>query len=166
MDFKKMMLVIFAIAAAIVVPPSFATEFIVGDETGWTINFDYQAWAAGKNFYVGDTLVFKYPVGVHNVHKANLTAFQQCQVPLTAPLATGNDVITLATPGKKWYICGVGKHCQAGNQKLAITVSDASSASPAPAPSASIATTLGSSISCQAWMALGTLATLWMAVAA
>ena len=23
---------------------------------GWTINFDYQAWAQGKEFHVGDTL--------------------------------------------------------------------------------------------------------------
>ena len=37
-------------------------------------------------------------------------------------LTSGSDVITLATPGKKWYICGVAEHCEAANQKLAITV--------------------------------------------
>lgn len=41
---------------AILVPSSFATEFVVGDEKEWTINFDYQAWAQGKEFHVGDTL--------------------------------------------------------------------------------------------------------------
>ncbi|CAM8876894.1 unnamed protein product [Rhodiola kirilowii] len=162
MAFRKMILVMF-VFVAIVVPTSFATEFIVGDETGWTINFDYQAWAAEKKFYVSDNLVFKYPVGVHNVHKVNLTAFQQCQIPSTAPLTTGNDKITLATPGKKWYICGVGKHCVAGNQKLAITVLD-STQSPlsSPAPSPSVSPAVKSCVSFHAWMTSGTLAALLM----
>lgn len=33
-----------------------ATDYIVGDDSGWTINFDYQAWAKDKVFYVGDKL--------------------------------------------------------------------------------------------------------------
>lgn len=33
-----------------------AKEFIVGDDKGWTLNFDYQAWAYGKKFVVGDKL--------------------------------------------------------------------------------------------------------------
>ena len=49
-------------------------------------------------------------------------------------LTTGNDVITMATPGRKWYICGVNDHCTNYGQKLAIIVLEAS-ASPAPAPS-------------------------------
>lgn len=28
----------------------------------------------------------------------------------------------LATPGRKWYICGVGQHCATGGQKLFIVV--------------------------------------------
>jgi hypothetical protein len=41
---------------AILVPLILATEFVVGDHKGWTINFDYQAWAEGKEFHVGDKL--------------------------------------------------------------------------------------------------------------
>ncbi|KAF6142560.1 hypothetical protein GIB67_039524 [Kingdonia uniflora] len=64
-----------------------------------------------------------YPVGAHNVHKVNATGFQDCVAPLEAVLlVTNNDVITLATLGKKWYICGVGKHCEVEGQKLVITV--------------------------------------------
>ncbi|CAK9173125.1 unnamed protein product [Ilex paraguariensis] len=108
---------------AAVVAPTLAKEFMVGDEKGWTNNFDYQAWAAGKEFHVGDKLIFKYPQGVHNVYKVDGTAFQLCEPPATIePLTTGNDVITLSTPGRKWYLCGVGSHCVSGNQKLAITV--------------------------------------------
>ena len=42
---------------AVLVPSVSAVEFIVGDEKGWTnINTDYQAWAQGKEFHVGDKL--------------------------------------------------------------------------------------------------------------
>lgn len=29
---------------------------MVGDDQGWTTNYDYQAWAKGKEFHVGDKL--------------------------------------------------------------------------------------------------------------
>ena len=54
--------------------------------------------------------------------------------PANEALTTGNDVITLAILGRKWYICGVNDHCANYGQKLAITVLEPS-ASPAPAPS-------------------------------
>ncbi|KAA8522310.1 hypothetical protein F0562_012983 [Nyssa sinensis] len=110
---------------------------MVGDDKGWTPNFDYQAWAEGKEFVVGDKLVFKYQAGAHNVFRVNGTVFQQCMVPpASEALTTGNDVINLTSPGRKWYICGVAKHCELGNQKLAITVLPLS-VSPASSPSGS-----------------------------
>ncbi|KAH7514059.1 hypothetical protein FEM48_Zijuj11G0048300 [Ziziphus jujuba var. spinosa] len=127
--------------AAIFIPSISAVEFVVGDDKGWTVNFDYQSWAQGKVFRVGDTLVFKYPQGAHNVLRVNGTGFQQCQAPEgTEALTSGNDVITLATPGRKWYICGVSRHCEVGNQKLLITVLPQQLSpvySPAPSPSPS-----------------------------
>ncbi|KAF8398047.1 hypothetical protein HHK36_016973 [Tetracentron sinense] len=127
---------------AIIIPAvSMAKEFIVGDEVGWTIRFDYQAWADGKDFHVGDKLVFRYPVGAHNVFKVNGTGFQNCIVPpVTEALTSGNDAITLATPGRNWYICGVGKHCEIGGQKLFITVQPESQA-PIIAPSQALSYT-------------------------
>ena len=78
--------------------------------------------------------VFQYPVGAHNVFKVNGTAFQNCQKPpLREALTTGNDVIVLATPGRKWYICGVRNHCNYG-QKLVITVLPQAVEAPAPSP--------------------------------
>nr|XP_011463792.1 PREDICTED: stellacyanin-like [Fragaria vesca subsp. vesca] len=124
--------VILAIILAIFAPSILATDYIVGDGKGWTINFDYQAWAQGKMFYVGDILVFNYPQGVHNVYKVNGTGFQECAVPAgVMPLTSGNDVINLATPGRKWYICGVARHCSVG-QKLFITVMPSMAPSPSP----------------------------------
>ena len=79
--------------------------------------------------------VFKYTAGRHNVFKVNGTAFTNCTIPpANEALTTGNDVITLATPGRKWYICGVNDHCANYGQKLAITVLEAW-VSPASAPS-------------------------------
>ncbi|PWA35086.1 cupredoxin [Artemisia annua] len=33
-----------------------ATEYIVGDASGWSLDFDYQTWAKDKVFFVGDSL--------------------------------------------------------------------------------------------------------------
>ncbi|KAL6182073.1 PREDICTED: mavicyanin-like [Fragaria vesca subsp. vesca] len=127
---------------AIVSPTISATDYIVGDDKGWTINVDYQAWAQGKLFYVGDNLVFNYPEGAHSVLKVNGTGFQECAAPAgTVALTSGQDVINLATPGRKWYICGVAKHCEVGPQKLFITVMPAASYAPSPSPTTSAATT-------------------------
>uniref|UniRef100_A0A7N2N297 Phytocyanin domain-containing protein n=1 Tax=Quercus lobata TaxID=97700 RepID=A0A7N2N297_QUELO len=124
---------IFAILA-VLVPSILATDFVVGDDKGWTIGFDYQTWADGKEFHVGDRLIFKYRKGNHNVLKVNGTGFQQCVAPAgTVPLTSGNDVILLATSGRKWYICGFPTHC-ANGQKLAITVLDGLSPAPSPTP--------------------------------
>lgn len=49
----------FAILAALLAAlPAFAraTEHVVGDYSGWTTNFNYSAWAEGREFRVGDTL--------------------------------------------------------------------------------------------------------------
>ncbi|XP_068636258.1 blue copper protein 1b-like [Aristolochia californica] len=117
-----------ALAALIIFPAFFAsaTEFIVGDDSGWSIDVDNEAWAEGKTLYVGDVLC---TLSSNN-----------------GVLTSGSDRISLATPGNKWYICGVTNHCSYYSQKLKITVLPkddylppspspaASEVSPAPAP--------------------------------
>ncbi|XVF42581.1 hypothetical protein PTKIN_Ptkin01aG0375400 [Pterospermum kingtungense] len=127
-------LVVFAIIAAIASATSFATEFIVGGDKGWDLGVDYLKWPKDKQFFVGDTLVFHYEAGYHNVYKVNGTDYQNCNVPTNRSLGsfTGNDTITLATSGNKWYICGISGHCQ-GGQRLQITVLESA---PISAPSA------------------------------
>ncbi|KAJ0716411.1 putative Phytocyanin domain, cupredoxin [Helianthus annuus] len=132
---NKLAIVIFIGLIATLATSVSATDFIVGDEYGWTLNFDYQAWAQGKKFIVGDKLVFKYPVGKHNVFKVDGNGFKGCVVPAAnESLASGYDVVTLTTPGKKWYICGVGKHCETGGMKLVIDVLAWSPVLPLPVP--------------------------------
>ncbi|KAL8557005.1 hypothetical protein ACS0TY_004471 [Phlomoides rotata] len=91
------------IMIALTAAPALAKDYVVGDETGWR-------------------LVFNYTKGFHNVYTVNEPAFQQCSVPPPSEaLTSGKDKITLSTPGKKWFICGVGKHC-ANGMKFEITV--------------------------------------------
>lgn len=81
--------------------------------------------------------VFKYTQGNHNVFKVNGTAFKDCTLPpANEALTTGNDTITLAAPGNKWYICGVSDHCAKYGQKLVITVHGSLSPEPTPTPGA------------------------------
>ncbi|KAJ9555125.1 hypothetical protein OSB04_009739 [Centaurea solstitialis] len=131
--------VVFAIAVVLLPATTMATDYVVGDESGWTTNYDYQAWAKGKTFCVGDNLVFKYAQGSHNVFKVDGAGFANCTIPLAGGLTSGNDVVTLSTPGKKWYICGIATHCADKNQKLVINVDGM-----APAPAPSSATKYGS----------------------
>lgn len=51
----KFFFVVLAIAA-IFLPSIIATDYVVGDNQGWTQGQDYQIWAEGKQFFVGDKL--------------------------------------------------------------------------------------------------------------
>lgn len=53
-------LVTLSIAAILFPTIAMAAEHVVGDDKGWTINFDYQAWAKDKVFRVGDKLGITY----------------------------------------------------------------------------------------------------------
>ncbi|XP_068650575.1 blue copper protein-like [Aristolochia californica] len=122
---SKQMLVFLLITMACLPAISLAKEFVVGDESGWRTDFNYTAWAEGKDFHVGDALVFNYPKRSHNVLRVDGVAFQSCTAPQDiTPLETGNDVITLQSPGRRWYICGVAQHCELGMMKLVITVQE------------------------------------------
>jgi hypothetical protein len=51
---KQMLLL--AVAVAFLPALDAATEHWVGDDKGWTLGFNYTAWAQTKQFKVGDTL--------------------------------------------------------------------------------------------------------------
>ncbi|XP_061343300.1 blue copper protein 1a-like [Gastrolobium bilobum] len=119
-----------------------ATDYNVGDQSGWTLDFNYTQWAQDKVFRVGDNLVFNYNNSRHNVFKLNATQFQNCSFPPSNSnnsLSTGNDVIQLKLEGKKWYACGVANHCSDHQMKLVINVV---SEGPAPAPSSAVVSSL------------------------
>ncbi|KAL6182072.1 hypothetical protein ACLB2K_043495 [Fragaria x ananassa] len=128
--------IIFAVLA-IFVPLVLAKQYTVGDN-GWAYMIDYDAWTKGKQFAVGDTLLFKYAEGAHNVVEVKEDEYAQCKASPTAKeLTSGQDVIKLDAPGKRYFICTIGKHC-VNKQKIAITVGSSSSSSgPAAGPTAS-----------------------------
>ncbi|PKI77305.1 hypothetical protein CRG98_002250 [Punica granatum] len=71
----------------------------------------------------------------HNVFKVNQTEFKECiKPPPNLVLTSWNDIIQLTSPGNKWYICGVRKHCSLFQQKLAINVLETNDPAPSPLP--------------------------------
>ncbi|MCD7460180.1 hypothetical protein HAX54_043029 [Datura stramonium] len=115
-----------------------ATNYTVGDPNGgWQQSGDLQAWAASKTFFVGDNLIFAYAPS-HSVLEVTKAGFDSCQI--TSPIAIytgGMTVITLASVGKRYFICGTGGHCSVGGMKLEIsTLPKASPAKPATPPTA------------------------------
>ncbi|KAJ8506620.1 hypothetical protein OPV22_007506 [Ensete ventricosum] len=120
--------------AAAALQSAMAADIVVGDAKGWRPDFNYTSWAQGKQFKVGDNLVFNYKEGADNVMQVWGVEFEACSASATAIVfATGRDKVALDAPGRRWYICGVGDHCSRG-QKLAVDVLPAAT-SPASPPS-------------------------------
>ncbi|KAM1155196.1 hypothetical protein ACFX13_026712 [Malus domestica] len=128
-----------AAAALLMSSAAAATTYQVGDGLSWVVPpggaAAYATWAANKTFVVGDTLVFTFTSGSHDVAEVTKPAFDACNVtsPITLHTASPTN-ITLNSSGEHYYICTFAGHCSAG-QKLSINVNGASSPAPAPAPS-------------------------------
>ncbi|KAL6655405.1 hypothetical protein ACP70R_006231 [Stipagrostis hirtigluma subsp. patula] len=107
-----------------------ATTYTVGDASGWTVGPDYDSWASGKGFAVGDTLVFTYTSKAHTVTEVSKSGYETCSgsSPALSDDDSGSTTITLTTPGTHYFICKVPGHCAQG-MKLAVTVSATPSAS-------------------------------------
>ncbi|XP_011017784.1 PREDICTED: umecyanin-like [Populus euphratica] len=120
-------LVVFVVlgAASLLLHSSKATEYEVGDSTGWQAPSDssfYSSWASGKNFVVGDTLKFTFSAGVHDVATVSESDYDNCNVASQSNVLTsGPATITLNATGNQYYFCTFSNHCTRG-QKLAITV--------------------------------------------
>ncbi|XP_022751676.1 umecyanin-like [Durio zibethinus] len=123
---KISMAALFVVLAATLLQSTLATNYTVGDSTGWqrpTNNADfYGNWTKNKNFVVGDILVFDFPTGQHDVAVVTEASYNSC----TATNAifnytNGPAIITLNTTGYHYYICGFSGHCAAG-QKLRVDV--------------------------------------------
>ncbi|OUZ99881.1 Plastocyanin-like [Macleaya cordata] len=105
-----------------------AETYTVLDTIGWEIPPDgngdaaYRNWTKGKEFEVGDTLLFNFGTGQHNVAKVSKEGYDNCTaMNPNSIMATGPVTITLNSEGEHYFICTIGQHCKLG-QKLAITV--------------------------------------------
>ncbi|KAK7369253.1 hypothetical protein VNO80_11289 [Phaseolus coccineus] len=94
-----------------------SATFTVGDANGWT--FNTVAWTKGKRFRAGDTLVFNYGPGTHNVVAVNKAGYKACKTPNGAKTYnSGSDQIKLVK-GQNYFICNFVGHCESGT-KIAI----------------------------------------------
>ncbi|KAJ8568507.1 hypothetical protein K7X08_028040 [Anisodus acutangulus] len=120
-------------AIAMLLGSTMATNYTVGGpDGGWDQISDLFGWAASKTFYVGDNLIFSYALS-HSVLEVTKASFDSCEI--TSPIAIytgGTTVITLASVGKRYFICGTGGHCTVGRMKLEINT--LSKAFPPPPP--------------------------------
>ncbi|KAL6858845.1 hypothetical protein ACP4OV_017847 [Aristida adscensionis] len=114
-----------------------ATTYTVGDSNGWATGINYADWASGKTFNLGDTLVFPFSNGQHDVVEVAKSGYDSCSISNALQTQTnGPTTITLNTPGTHYYICGIPGHCASG-MKLAVTVGSGSgSGSPGSTPGA------------------------------
>lgn len=135
---KQTLVLVAAALAAVAFLPALAaaTEHWVGDNNGWKLDFNYSAWAETKQFKVGDTLVFKYTPPKHTVVELTGADFKTCNLAAGAnALTTGQDKVTLDAPGRRWFACGVGSHCQQGMKiKITVLAADETAGGPSVAP--------------------------------
>ncbi|PWA47603.1 cupredoxin [Artemisia annua] len=144
---KSMMvvLVVFTVASFQLHSTVAQTRHVVGDALGWTIppngEATYTTWASRQTFNVGDTLLFNFTTGLHNVAEISQAAYGPCSSTNTLSLnPTGPATVTLTRSGAHYFICTVVSHCQIG-QKLTINVSPASTSTTSPlSPPSTIAT--------------------------
>ncbi|XP_050377741.1 blue copper protein-like [Argentina anserina] len=98
--------------------------YIVGEQLGWFVpgQYAYSAWANGKTFIVGDTLVFNFINETQDVAVVTKAAFDNCTTNSTIAVYTDSPVyIVLNTTGEHYFTSTYDRHCELG-QKLAINV--------------------------------------------
>ncbi|OAY80239.1 Chemocyanin [Ananas comosus] len=93
-----------------------ADTHVVGGSQGWGFSVSYDNWAGGKSFATGDTLVFKYQAGLHNVVPVDAAGYRSCKASsseASRAATTGDDKFTLKK-GSNYFICSIPGHCAAG----------------------------------------------------
>ncbi|XP_076916461.1 mavicyanin-like [Bidens hawaiensis] len=100
-----------------------AKEYFVGDDKGWEQHVDYKAWAAGKDFRVGDMLVFELKHINHNILVVDEDGYNRCcgASRVVDVRQVGKHPIVLTYPGTFGFISNVADDCPNG-MKILVTV--------------------------------------------
>ena len=98
-----------------------ATNYVVGGTQGWTVSTGLKTWLKGKEFVVGDMLLFQYPSGF-GVKEVSEQEYKECDVGKSLhSFSASSTTIILQTPGKKYFVSTTQEICKKG-LKLAINV--------------------------------------------
>ncbi|PIN01727.1 hypothetical protein CDL12_25763 [Handroanthus impetiginosus] len=98
----------------------------VGDSSGWNTKVDYEKWARGQNFSIGDFLVFTYDSS-HEVNEVNQTDYQNCNTdeePIHRYSSSPTNISL--SKAETYFICPRSNHCSDQGMKLTVTVSGGS----------------------------------------
>ncbi|XP_016485294.1 stellacyanin-like [Nicotiana tabacum] len=110
-----------------------ATNYLVGDNSGWDISTDLDTWLLGKRFIVGDVLVFQFS-NYHSVYEVTKETFDRCNTTNALKSSSkGNTTFPLTKPRDNYFVCGNRLHCL-GGMKLHVNVAENGVASPTAAP--------------------------------
>ncbi|KAL5724800.1 hypothetical protein ACHQM5_008017 [Ranunculus cassubicifolius] len=136
--------VLFFVFVALAAREVFAAQHAVN----WDLSSDWDSWAFGQTFKVGDQLVFKYSPGLHSVVEVSSEKeYKSCDIGNALnSMSNGNDAVKLTKPGTRYFTCGTLGHCDQG-MKVEIktvagdgsTAKDSPSSSSTTTPSTSIA---------------------------
>jgi len=129
-----MRIALLAVTAMAVLSTASAVTYDVGGPSGaWDLSTDYGTWVSDKKFVTGDSIVFKYSADRHDVLEVSKANYDSCTTTGAITTSkTGEDTVLLSAAGTRYFICGVGSHCNNG-MKVTIAVGSGSSPSP-PAP--------------------------------
>ncbi|ONK73467.1 uncharacterized protein A4U43_C04F31860 [Asparagus officinalis] len=116
-----------------------ATDYTVGDSSGWTQGVDYKTWASDKTFKVGDTLeeeIFdmisrfrvhlRLPAQRERGIEIGLRRLLLIQLHPELHDGTQHQMVLPRQPGGRYFICGTPGHCS-GGMKLAVSVASSGS---------------------------------------
>ncbi|KAL4581524.1 hypothetical protein LXL04_006046 [Taraxacum kok-saghyz] len=122
-----------------------AEQHVVGGKQGWDESTDFDSWASGETFKVGDTLVFKYSP-MHSVAElGSESEYKKCDVgSATNSMSDGNSVVKLTKEGTRYFACGTSGHCDSGMKVKITTVSASSSGTSSSSPTSSSSSSSGS----------------------
>ncbi|KAL2540015.1 Cupredoxin superfamily protein [Abeliophyllum distichum] len=139
---KARLLIISALVLIVYALTSGATQYIVGDNSGWDISTDLDTWAKDKKFIVGDVLLFQYSSS-HSVSEVTKENYKGCNTAnILQSSSNGNTSFVLSSPGDRYFICGNKLHCYGGMKLHANVENNQGTGSPVEAPKAQPGTAL------------------------
>uniref|UniRef100_A0A0D9W9W9 Phytocyanin domain-containing protein n=1 Tax=Leersia perrieri TaxID=77586 RepID=A0A0D9W9W9_9ORYZ len=100
----------------------------------WAAGGNYGDWASKNTVLVGDSVVFTYG-SPHTVDELSAADYKSCS--FASPVSSdnsGSTTVTFDAAGTRYFACASGSHCSQG-QKVAITVSNSTTATTPASPS-------------------------------